>query len=59
MQFLVNYITDFLKDQADPGRIEMAKRSYPTKMKVIGVIVPKLKILLKEVKHKLDFGTKN
>ncbi len=51
MKSLVNNIIDSLKDQADPGRIEMAKRSYPTKMKVIGVIVPKLKILLKEMKQ--------
>jgi 3-methyladenine DNA glycosylase AlkD len=50
-QSLIDHITGILKDHADPRRIEMAKRSYPTKMKVIGVIVPKLKIVLTDLKQ--------
>jgi len=35
---------------ADEKRIEFAEKSYPTKMHVIGVTVPNLKIVLKELK---------
>jgi hypothetical protein len=52
MQPLLEYIIDSLEGTADPKRIEMARRSYPTRMRVIGVIVPKIKVLLKEVKKK-------
>ena len=39
-----------LEEFADPARVEFASRSYPTQMKVIGVTVPHLKKVLKEVK---------
>jgi 3-methyladenine DNA glycosylase AlkD len=57
MQPLVGYIIDFLEDAADTKRIEMAGRSYPTSMRVIGVIVPRIKVLLKDVKRRtVDFS---
>jgi 3-methyladenine DNA glycosylase AlkD len=52
MQSLLEYVIDSLEAAADPRRIEMASRSYPTNMKVIGVIVPEIKKLLREVKKK-------
>lgn len=52
MQHLLDHIIESLKAAADPRRIEMARRSYPTSMKVIGVIVPDIKILLKDVKKR-------
>jgi len=51
MQSLVDHIIEILENNADPGRIVMAGKSYPTKSRVIGVIVPKIKTLLKEVKQ--------
>lgn len=47
---LINEIILSLKDYSDPRRIDFAKRSYPTNMEVIGVTVPNLKTVLKEVK---------
>lgn len=42
-------IIQLLKAYADEKRIEMAKKSYPTKIKVLGVTVPNVKCVLKEV----------
>ncbi|HPF92723.1 MAG TPA: DNA alkylation repair protein [Tenuifilaceae bacterium] len=39
-----------LEEFADDKRIEFAKKSYPTEMQVIGVNVPNLKIVLKELR---------
>ncbi len=50
MQKLINDISASLEAYADDKRIEFAKRSYPTKMRVIGVTVPNLKVVLKELK---------
>jgi 3-methyladenine DNA glycosylase AlkD len=50
MKEIVQDIINSLEEFADPDRIEFAKRSYPTGMKVIGVTVPRLKQVLKEVK---------
>lgn len=52
MKQLLRYVIDSLEAVADPRRIEMAGRSYPTSMRVIGVVVPEIKILLKDVKKK-------
>lgn len=49
MSDLIDDIILSLQQFADPKRIEFAARSYPTKMKVIGVTVPNLKIVLKEL----------
>lgn len=51
MSDLVSDIILSLQQFADPKRIEFAARSYPTKMKVIGVTVPNLKIVLTELKQ--------
>jgi len=48
-------ITDIIKALEvfiDQKRIEFAKKSYPTSMKVLGVTVPNQKIVLKELKAK-------
>lgn len=50
MKQLIEDIKSSLEEFADPKRIEFAKTSYPTKMKVIGVTVPNLKHVLKELK---------
>ena len=50
MEKLVDDIIASLYEYSDPDRIAFAKRSYPTKMLVIGVTVPNLKSVLKEVK---------
>ena len=47
---LIKDISVSLEGLADEKRIEFAKKSYPTKMHVIGVTVPNLKIVLKELK---------
>jgi len=50
MKHLILDILASLEDLADPKRIEFAKTSYPTQMRVIGVTNPNLKIVLKELK---------
>lgn len=55
MQQIVNEIIEALNQYADPKRIEFAKTSYPTAMKVIGVVNAKLKTVLKA----LQTNTKN
>jgi len=49
MKDLIKDIIESLEEFADDRRIEFAKKSYPTKMRVIGVTVPNLKIVLKEL----------
>jgi len=51
MENLIKDIRESLEELADEKRIEFAKKSYPTKMRVIGVTVPNLKIVLKELKN--------
>jgi 3-methyladenine DNA glycosylase AlkD len=50
MKQLINDIKSSLEQYADPKRIEFAKTSYPTAMELIGVTVPNLKLVLKELK---------
>jgi 3-methyladenine DNA glycosylase AlkD len=50
MRHLLDDIRESLESFADEKRIEFASKSYPTKMHVIGVTVPNLKIVQKEVK---------
>jgi 3-methyladenine DNA glycosylase AlkD len=50
MSYLVKDIKKSLQVFADPKRKEFARTSYPTKMEVIGVSVPNLKVVLKELK---------
>ena len=50
MENLIKDIRESLEGFADDKRIEFAKKSYPTKMHVIGVTVPNLKVVLKELK---------
>jgi len=50
MKDLIKDIRESLEEFTDEKRIEFAKKSYPTKMHVIGVTVPNLKIVLKELK---------
>lgn len=52
MKVLIKDIRESLEGFADKKRIEFAKRSYPTKMHVIGVTVPNVKVVLKELKKK-------
>jgi 3-methyladenine DNA glycosylase AlkD len=49
MKDLIKDIRESLEEFADNKRIEFAKKSYPTKMHIIGVTVPNLKIALKEL----------
>jgi 3-methyladenine DNA glycosylase AlkD len=49
MKDLIKDIRKSLEEFADDKRIEFAKKSYPTEMQVIGVNVPNLKIVLKEL----------
>jgi 3-methyladenine DNA glycosylase AlkD len=51
MESLIIDIRESLEELADEKRIEFAKKSYPTKMQVIGVTVPNLKIVLKELRE--------
>lgn len=48
MRQLIKDIRESLDEFADEKRIEYANKSYPTKMHIIGVTVPNLKIVLKE-----------
>lgn len=50
MDKLIEDIRESLEVFSDEKRLEFARRSYPTKMHLIGVTVPNLKIVLKEVK---------
>jgi len=50
---LKNEIIEKLKSKVDSKRIEFAKKSYPTKMKVLGVKVPDLKQVLNSFKPKI------
>lgn len=60
MENLIQDIRQSLEEFADEKRIEFAKKSYPTKMHVIGVIVPNLKIVLNELKKQTKtFETKD
>ncbi|WP_158259125.1 DNA alkylation repair protein [Flagellimonas meridianipacifica] len=59
MKRLIEDIQQSLEEFADEKRIEFAKKSYPTRMQVIGVSVPNLKIVLKELKKETKlFETK-
>ncbi len=49
MNIIIQDIITSLEGFSDEKRIEFAKKSYPTSMKVIGVIVPNEKIILKEL----------
>jgi 3-methyladenine DNA glycosylase AlkD len=53
MKQLIDNIIKSLEAFKDPKRIEMAARSYPTGMKVMGVIVPNVKVVLKELKKQV------
>jgi len=50
MENLIKDIRESLEGFVDVKRIEFAKKSYPTEMQVIGVTVPNLKIVLKELR---------
>ena len=50
MQLFVEKIINSLEKYADPKRVDSNKTIAPTKMKVIGVIVPNLRIVSKELK---------
>ena len=50
MNKVIKDIIHSLEEMKDPERIKFAEKSYPTKMKVIGVIVPNEKLILKELK---------
>ena len=50
---MIQEIIESFKELSDPARIELAERTYPTQMEVIGVTVPNLKQVLKEVKIKM------
>ncbi|MDA3892664.1 MAG: DNA alkylation repair protein [Salinivirgaceae bacterium] len=50
MHTIIDDVLASLQNLADSKRVEFAKKSYPTKMKVIGVNNPNLKIILKELK---------
>lgn len=47
---IVGGIIQSLEGFKDPDRVEFAKRSYPTKARVIGVVVPNEKLILKELR---------
>jgi len=46
-----------LKDKINPERAEWAKTAYPTKLITLGVIVPDLKVIMKEVLKELKNET--
>ncbi|MCF8297809.1 MAG: DNA alkylation repair protein [Saprospiraceae bacterium] len=46
----VKFVITELEKAADPRRLEMAITNYPTSQRLIGVIVPELKIILKSLK---------
>ena len=50
MKQLIDDIRSSLDSFSDKKRVEYAHKSFPTKMHVIGVTVPHLKIVLKELK---------
>ena len=50
MEKLIRDIRQSLEEFSDVKRIEFAQKSYPTEMHVLGVTVPNLKIVLKELK---------
>lgn len=50
MKPLVEKVIKSLKQYADPKRVEMNKTISPTRMKVIGVIVPNIRIVSNELK---------
>ena len=52
MKTIVKDIISALENLKDEERIEFARTSYPTSMKILGVIVPKEKEILKELKNK-------
>jgi 3-methyladenine DNA glycosylase AlkD len=57
IQKLIGEIRESLNQLSDPKRIEFAATSYPTKMEVLGVTVPNLKLVLKELKEQTrDFA---
>jgi len=59
MENLINGIRLSLEEFADEKRIRFAQKSYPTKMHIIGVTVPNLKIVLKALKKQTNaFETK-
>ena len=49
LQALIQEIVDQLDQLADPNRLEMAKTNYPTSMTVIGVTVPNIRPIVKEL----------
>jgi len=51
MEDLITDIRISLEALADEKRIALAQTCYPTEMHVIGVTVPNLKMVLKEVRH--------
>ena len=51
MKQLIDDIIKSMEGFRENKRIDYAKKSYPTKMQVIGVSVPNLKIVLKELKN--------
>lgn len=53
MERIVQDIIESLESLADEKRIAFAKTSYPTKLKVIGVTNPSLKIVLKAMKTQI------
>ncbi len=46
---LYSDILDTFRSMADPDRIESSRRNHPTRMEVIGVVVPNIRKVLKEV----------
>lgn len=52
MKEIIVDIVESLENLHDPRRVEFAKRSYPTRMRVIGVTNPNSKLVLKALKDR-------
>jgi 3-methyladenine DNA glycosylase AlkD len=50
MEKIIDHIIKLLQQYADPERVALSKKSYPTKTQVLGVTVPNVKKVLKELK---------
>jgi len=58
MKDLIKDIRESLELYANAKRVEFAKKSYPTQMHVIGVTVPDLRVVLKELRNQTkEFNT--
>ena len=47
---MISDLLQTLNTLADPARIEFARRTYPTELRVIGVTNPNLRLVLREIK---------